>query len=500
MEEIPFGGVNQITRRGFYGVLLSVLLFCQMAAAANTPPGHIMVREPVYAYEGQVFTIEGSFQDADVEDAHTVSIFWEVGVITTTRLAPGVLRFTASYTYYYDSFLPIYPLVQVEDEHGAADISSFAVTVLNVAPTINAVRMNTNIFDEGDQLQVEVDFSDPGLYDHHRVEIDWGDLVDPFDVPGRFFARNHAFFDDTIFGSGVPIAEVTITVWDESDYHRWRTNIVVRNVPPVITQPALSSRMIAENGSITLSGHFEDRGWYDRHVVTVDWGDGSPVEEMSPAGVRDFTLAHPYRDDPPAGRADLYAITLSVTDDDGATSVTNLSVGVTNVAPRLSNVLFAARVPAHSMGLLKGTIEEQSPLDSLALDIDWGDGTGTQRVAIVPGSSSFAVPHTFRTGGPRNVRVALSDDDGGRATANVAVNLADSRGRPRGPPGLRMVRRGKETCVEWGMPGAVLQSAPTASGPWTDVTSAARSPFPLVTTEGARFFRLRPHGGQSRDN
>jgi hypothetical protein len=491
MERIPFGGFNQIRRHGFYGALLSVLLWCQTAAGANIPPGNITVREPVYAYEGQMFTIEGSFEDPDVDEAHTVRIFWEGGAVTATQLAPGVLRFTASYTYYYDSFMPMYPLVEVEDEHGASDVGFFVVTVLNVAPTINAVVMNNNVFDEGDSLQLEVEFSDPGLYDHHRVEIDWGDLLDRFDVPGRFFTRGHAFFDDTVFGSGISIGEVAITVWDESDYQTWRTNIVVRNVPPTITELALSSGVIAENGTIRLSGHFEDRGWSDYHSVSVDWGDGGPLEQMS-LGEREFTLVHTYRDDPPAGQPDLYAIRVRVTDDDDASSVTNVFVGVTNIAPRLSNVQIAARVPAHSTGVLKGIIEEPGPLDSLTLDIDWGDRTGTQRVAMAPGSTTFAVPHIFRTGGQRrNVRVTVRDDDGGLGRATAALEIVDPRGVPPHPPALRIVRRDRGACVEWDTPGVVLQSAPSTSGPWTDVTSQARSPLPLPTNAGARFFRIR---------
>jgi hypothetical protein len=44
--------------------------------------------------------------------------------------------------------------------------------------------------------------------------------------------------------------------------------------------------------------------------------------------------------------------------------------------------------------------------------------------------------------------------------------------------------------LEWPVSGAVLESATRVTGPWSPVTGAS-SPFPLVTNQPARFFRLR---------
>jgi len=392
MEQIPAEVIGHIKRCRFASALLSGLLLYQAASAANVPPSNVTVREPVYADEGRVFTVQGSFEDPDGSDAHTVRIFWEGGVVGTVTLAPGVLEFTASHVYYYDSFMPIYPLVLVDDDQGGSGSGTFGVTVLNVAPSIDSVVVSSNICNEGDALQVEVQFSDPGLYDYHRVEINWGDLLDRFDAPGRFFSRMHRFSDDTLFGSSSPIDEITITVWDEFDYATSRTNIAVRNV-----------------------------------------------------------------------------------------------------GPRLPEVQLAARVPAHSLGVLRGMIEDPGTADSLAVEIDWGDGTGTQRLGVEPGLASFAVPHIFRTGGPRcRVRVTVRDDDGGETTTNATVDIIDSHTMPSCPPVLRIGRRGTEACIEWDTPGLVLQSAPTADGVWTDVAQGASSPVFLPASEMARFFRVRP--------
>jgi hypothetical protein len=392
MERIPAEVIGHIKSGRFASALLSLLLFCQLASAGNVPPSNITFREPVYADEGRVFTVQGSFEDPDSSDAHTVRIFWEGGVVGTVTLAPGVVEFTASHVYYYDSFMPIYPLVLVDDDQGGTGSGSFGVTVLNVAPTIDSVMLSSNVCYEGAALQMEVQFSDPGLYDYHRVEINWGDRLDRFDVQGRYFSRSRGFVDETMSGSQTPFNEVTITVWDEFDYNTWRTNVVVRNV-----------------------------------------------------------------------------------------------------APRLSDVQLAARVPAHSLGVLRGTLEEPGVEDRLALEIDWGDGTERQRMAVATGLASFAVPHIFRTGGPRcRVQVTIRDDDGGEATANAAVDIVDPHLMPPCPPVLRIGRRGTETCIEWDTPGVVLQSAPAAGGPWTDVAEDAASPVFLPTSDLARFFRVRP--------
>jgi hypothetical protein len=49
---------------------------------------------------------------------------------------------------------------------------------------------------------------------------------------------------------------------------------------------------------------------------------------------------------------------------------------------------------------------------------------------------------------------------------------------------------GQGVILTWGDPSAVLQSAPTVTGPWTDVTGAT-SPQTIVPTATQQYFRYR---------
>ena len=58
-------------------------------------------------------------------------------------------------------------------------------------------------------------------------------------------------------------------------------------------------------------------------------------------------------------------------------------------------------------------------------------------------------------------------------------------------PSLRVGISGSSTgfLLTWAVPNVVLQSAPSLSGPWTDVMGAA-SPYPVVFNSAQFFFRL----------
>jgi hypothetical protein len=58
------------------------------------------------------------------------------------------------------------------------------------------------------------------------------------------------------------------------------------------------------------------------------------------------------------------------------------------------------------------------------------------------------------------------------------------------PPMLMLQRQGMVLTLTWSG-AAVLQAADTVLGPWADVPGAS-SPFTMLTTAPAKFFRLKP--------
>ena len=65
-----------------------------------------------------------------------------------------------------------------------------------------------------------------------------------------------------------------------------------------------------------LAGAFTDPGTADTHVVSIDWGDGTPVTDIpiTPVGTRTFAQLHTYTSE------GFYTITASASDADGGAS------------------------------------------------------------------------------------------------------------------------------------------------------------------------------------
>src|SRR5581483_981340 len=96
----------------------------------------------------------------------------------------------------------------------------------------------------------------------------------------------------------------------------------------------LTQTMVNENGSTSLSGAFADAGTLDTHTVVVNWGDGGSTTVNLAAGVLTFSgMTHQYLDNPQGAPSGSYAVSVTVTDDDGASTSAATSVAVQNVAP-----------------------------------------------------------------------------------------------------------------------------------------------------------------------
>ena len=99
-------------------------------------------------------------------------------------------------------------------------------------------------------------------------------------------------------------------------------NLVVTNVPPGLLGVYFTP-VIPEGGITSFSGQFIDPGTNDTHILSVDWGDGSPVDRVElPIGTRSFDVPHLY-----SVPHKTNFVQLTLTDDDsGKVSVTTVVV------------------------------------------------------------------------------------------------------------------------------------------------------------------------------
>ena len=188
--------------------------------------------------------------------------------------------------------------------------ASLVVTVNNVAPAVGAGADAT--VDEGSLFSGSGSFTDPGV-DAWTATVDYGDGsgVQTLTLEAdKTFGLSHTYADNGTYTVIVTVEDDDTGVGSDS------LVVTVDNVAPELANVTVSTP-IDENGFATLSGEIIDPGTLDTFTLTVDWGDGSLVEEFSyVAGTTTFNETHQYLDDNPTGTAsDNYTITVTVTDE-----------------------------------------------------------------------------------------------------------------------------------------------------------------------------------------
>jgi len=119
----------------------------------------------------------------------------------------------------------------------------------------------------------------------------------------------------------------------------------------------------------------------------------------------------------------VYTISVTVSDDSGASGSGSTSVTVTNVAP--STLVVTATPESAEVGetvTLNGTFSDPGSKDSHSAVISWGDGSITT-VDLGVGARSFSAQHQYGTVGEFQISVTLTDDDSGSATASDSVSV-----------------------------------------------------------------------------
>jgi hypothetical protein len=200
--------------------------------------------------------------------------------------------------------------VQVADSDGDnSNTDTKTVTIANVAPTVSLTGDASA--DEGQTKSYSYTTSDPGQDTFSLVSQSCGTngtlSNDSFDS-----AAGAGSFDCT-FPDGPDSSDVSVQVAD-SDGDNSNTDtktVTIANVAPTVT--ASFSPIIGSCNPLTppeLTVNFTDPG-DDTHTVTIDWGDGSAVDDLGTV-TSPFSASHTYV------LAGMYHAKVTVTDSDGA--------------------------------------------------------------------------------------------------------------------------------------------------------------------------------------
>lgn len=107
--------------------------------------------------------------------------------------------------------------------------------------------------------------------------------------------------------------------------------------------------------------------------------------------------------------------------DPGTDEVT---VRATNKAPTVPSANVAGQQAGPS--LLAATIADDGTLDRQSAVVDWGDGTAPQMATVSSGAgwASVSLGHRYAAAGSFQVRLTVTDDDGGSVTRTQTVTIA----------------------------------------------------------------------------
>ena len=206
------------------------------------------------------------------------------------------------------------------------------------------------------------------------------------------------------------------------------------NHPPVATNLVFTP-MIAENGSVLLSATLVDMDTGDPLQVMVNWGDGTTnIWPLNFGGVRQLNYSHQYLDDAPSGTsADIYPITLKITDSAGAVFSTNITTTVVNVPPSPAELTpVPEMVGEGALFTLNGAFADPGAPDTHQIIIRWGDLTEETILNLAAGVTNFSATHVFTndvpTGiglAPNLITVTVLDDDGGLSTNATLILISN---------------------------------------------------------------------------
>ena len=229
---------------------------------------------------------------------------------------------------------------------------------------------------------------------------------------GRFKDLNGVILEQgSIFAAGGKNFQISYAGGDGND-------ITIKRVSG---NPAFENRsltpIVNEGGFATLSGLITEPDAEDTFFLDVDWGDGM-IETFTflPGTPRQVAVTHQYMENV------LTPIPVHVVwhDEHGGGNSAVLQTQVRNVAPVITGAAFDAPPVAGTPSTLRFRIFDPSPLDTLQVEVQWGDGTPTEIVELPAGTTDVALLHQF-TKKSRRVRLRVADDDGGSGTATVTI-------------------------------------------------------------------------------
>jgi PKD repeat protein len=328
---------------------------------------------PTAAFTTDVSHLGASFDASASTDADfgtLVSYAWSFGDGT---FGSGV---TNQHTYGTEGTYTV--ILTVTDNNGATNSVSHVLTVANIPPTPSFTAVAQNL---------TVTFASTS--------------TDPDGV----IASSTWDFGDGTFGTGANTThtyavagtyDVSLTVTDNNAAPATASNPVTVEDAPANVDPTASFTSSVQFHTATLTSTSTDS---DGTITAFAWdfGDGT----FGSGATNQHTYSAP----------GTYPVTLTVTDDDGATNTISNDVTITNVAPTAS---FTSATLNHTATLTSTSTDDDGTIVSASWD--FGDSTS---------GTGLTTTHTYAAAGTYQVVLTVTDNDGATNTTNGTVTITD---------------------------------------------------------------------------
>jgi hypothetical protein len=352
--------------------------------------------------EGVAITVTPAVTDPgnDGSGNDGLSYAWDVSKDGTSGFATGS---EATFTFTPDDQGAYVVSLTVTDNDGDSDTKTLPVTVLEVAPSPEIIPAagNSNVVNTAQSFTINPhDGAADGPFtytwtitENATSNTTTGDQTAPIT------------FTPTKFG----IDAYTITVTNFKDKNLVAgsdasLNLTITRDPPVVTivtdQAPTDPAVIDESGSVTVSGTFTDASGATSHTATIDWGDGSPIENMQVVGTVLGSITHTYV------HTGSYTAQVAVTATDlGTPGSTTTNVVVNNVLPSVT------------IDPVTGTLEQRQTITFTATVTDPGNDITNYYWEVVDSNGyywygydstfDFSLPH----GGTYTVYLEVYDEN-----------------------------------------------------------------------------------------
>jgi PKD repeat protein len=351
--------------------------FGYMVVLPNRSPIPVLIYSPSIVYTGVVIDFDASASYDP--DGSIVSYHWDFGDGTTASEA------TVSHSYVDDGEYPV--TLRIVDNEDAVG-SKVAIQVVKNRPPIAALTESATILDKEEIVTFDASLS--------------------YDLDGTIVKYFWNFGDETT-ATGVSVSHsypetgaytVTLTVTDnDGATDTIPATKIVRNKSPVAIFTE-SAETVHIDEIITFNA--TESHDPDGSIVTYSWdfGDGNTA-----TGV---TVSHAYSDN------GFYSVTLTVTDNDGATDSAHATKIVMNRPPVASFTETAEIVDTEET--ISFDASDSNDPDGYIVDYSWDFGDGTKGTGV-------SVQHAYSQDGTYTVTLTVTDNDGATDTTSATKTV-----------------------------------------------------------------------------